>query len=48
MLKNLHSNQLVMVHPGSSDSKVQLPGHSNELRSLEAKILKESTVNLID
>ena len=48
MLKNLHSNQLVMVHPGSSDSKVELPGHSNKLRSLEAKILKESTVNLID
>ena len=36
MLKNLHSNQLVMVHPGSSDSKVELPGHSNKLRSLEA------------
>ena len=48
MLKNLHSNQLVMVHPGSSDSKVELPGHSNKLRSLEAKILKESTVNLVD
>ena len=46
-LSLLKNNMTLMVHPGDAESLIFIKGHSNKIRALEAKILKNSEINLI-
>lgn len=41
MLSNAPADAVIMVHPGSEDSKVLMRGHKNALRSIEALVLSQ-------
>ncbi len=41
MLSNAPADAVIMVHPGSDDSKVLMRGHKNALRSIEALVLSK-------
>ena len=45
-LSLLKNNVTLMVHPGDAESLVHIKGHSNKIRALEAKILKNSEISL--
>ena len=45
-LSLLKKNMTLMVHPGDAESPVYIKGHSNKIRALEAKILKNSEIHL--
>jgi|TARA_B110000438_G_scaffold19389_1_gene17885 predicted glycoside hydrolase/deacetylase ChbG (UPF0249 family) len=45
-LSLLKNNMTLMVHPGDAESLIYIKGHSNKIRALEAKILKNSEINL--
>lgn len=48
LLNNLHYGTLIVVCLGSNDSKIELQRQANVLRSVEAKVVNDSKVSLIE